>query len=550
MNRKNKIKVRDKPKRKFFNSGYSEGGASLLKNTLKSYFPAHFSAKSDIDANLSTLRSRAADLVMNSPIGAAAVKTQLTGVINSGLKLFPRINGELLGLSADEARAWCRKAKQEFELWANDLACDFYARNNFSELQRIAYISEIMDGDCFCAFRRRVPRGDNPYTLKLQLIEAARVSNPINGGKGIVGGVPFNIEMEGYKKNSRIVNGIEVDRNGIIQAVWISNRIWNEPFTSTTDLTWQRVKVFGDSSGTRNILHLCFDTRTEQFRGEPYLAPVIEPLKQLSRYADAELTSAIIKSFFSIFFVQPDANHLMDDILPRTDIPVASQDEKSPCVDVTEYKLGSGTMSALPRGVDVKSIDSSNAQSTFESFTNQFVQQIGAALNLPSEVLQKSFKASYSASKAALLQAADEFRQRRESFVNDFCQPIYEIFLAEAVAIGRIDAPKFFEDPVIRRLWSSADWHNETSHLLDPVKEVQASALKIQLGLSTYAKESAEICGTDYEENLRQLYLENSLRENLLPNAQTNNFSQDNSADDNDNDNEDEENHFGNQSNL
>ena len=510
MSRRNKLKVRDKPKISVKNSGYSGGGASLSKKTLKSWFPSHYSAKSDIDANLSTLRDRAADLAINSPIGAAAIKTQVTGVINAGLKLFPRINGEVLGLSDDEAREWNRKTKREFELWANDFNCDFYGRNNFFELQRIAYTNELVDGDCFSVFRRRVPRGDNPYTLKLQLIEAARVSNPLGAGRGIVGGVPTIIEMEGKTKGSRIVNGIEVDRNGTIQAVWISNRVWNEPFALNPELKWQRVKVFGDNSGTRNILHLCFDTRIEQFRGEPYLAPVIETLKQVSRYGDAELTSAIIKSFFSIFFVQPESNF---------DIYQIAGDEKpditAPCLDVTDYKLGSGTMSALPRGVDVKSIDSNNAQSTFESFTNQFVQQIGAALGVPSEVIQKSFKASYSASKAALLQAADEFRQRRESFINDFCQPVYENFLAEAVALGRIDAPKFFDDPVLRREWCKANWHNETSHLLDPTKEVQASLLKIQSGLSTYSKESAEICGTDYEENLRQLAIEKKLRENL-----------------------------------
>lgn len=510
MSKKNKIKVRDKPKISVKNSGYSDGGSSMTKKTLKSWLPSHYSAVSDIDQNLLTLRDRAADLAINSPIGSAALKTQITGVINAGLKIFPRINGESLGLSDEEARSWNRKAKQEFELWANDLSCDFYGRNNFFELQRIAYNNQLLDGDCFSVFRRRMPKGDNPYSLKIQLIEAGRVSNPLNSG--IAGGSVTQTEMQGTTKGSRIVNGIEVDRNGIIQAVWISNRIWNEYSATRPELKWQRVKFYGDKSGTKNILHLCFDSRIEQFRGEPYLAPVIETVKQISRYADAELTSAIIKSFFSIFFVQPDSNF---------DIYQIAGEEKpditAPCLDVTDYKLGSGTMSALPRGVDVKSIDSSNAQSTFESFTTQFVQQIGAALNLPYEVLMKSFKASYSASKAALLQAADEFRQRRIAFINDFCQPVYENFLAEAVALGRIDAPKFFDDPSVKKEWCRCDWHNETSHLLDPLKEIQAAVLKINSGLSHYEKESAELCGVDFYETAKHLAEEQNLLKNFSP---------------------------------
>lgn len=479
--------------RKYKNSGYSEGGASTKNKSLKLWNPQHFSAKSDIDMNLQTLRNRAADLVCNSPLGAAAVKSQLTGVINSGLKLFPRIKADDLGLSPEAAREWNRRTKQEFELWANDLTCDFYGRNNFFELQRIAYLNELTDGDCFCVFRRRVPRGDNPYSLKLQLIEAQRVSNP---------SYSIGVECAGEKKGSRIVNGIEVDKSGILQAVWVSNRIWNEPTNLNPELTWQRVKINGEKSQTRNILHLCYDTRIEQFRGEPYLSPVIETIKNVSRYADAELTSAIIKAFFALFFEQPEGNFDINQIGLTTN---------DPCLDVTEYKAENGSAIALPRGVTVKAIDNSNAQSTFESFTNQFVNQISAALNLPSEVVLKRFQSSYSASKAALLQAQEEFRQRRLAFVQDFCAPIYEQFLLEAVALGRIDAPGFFDDAVKRRQWSAADWRTETSHLLDPLKEVQASALKLQLGLSTYEQEAAELCGTDFFENARQLALEREL---------------------------------------
>ena len=481
--------------RKYKNSGYSETGASLTKKSLKLWHPQHYSAKSDIDINLKVLRDRASELG-TTPLGAAAVRTQLTGVVNSGLKLFPRIKADDLGLSAEAAREWNRRTKQEFELWANDLSCDFYGRNNFFELQRIAYWNELTDGDCFGLFRRRLPRGDNPYSLKIQLIEAQRVSNPH--------GYSTAVESPGKKKGSRIVNGIEVDKSGILQAVWISNRIWNEPTNINPELTWQRVKLNGEKSGTRNILHLCYDTRIEQFRGEPYLSPVIETIKNVSRYADAELTSAIIKAFFALFFEQPEGNFDINQIGLKND-------DDSPCLDVSEYKAENGSAIALPRGVTVKAIDNANAQSTFESFTNQFVAQISAALNLPSELILKRFQSSYSASKAALLQAQEEFRQRRAAFVQDFCQPIYENFLVEAVALGRIDAPGFFDDAVKRRQWSAADWRTETSHLLDPLKEVQASQLKLQLGLSTYEQEAAELCGTDFFENARQLSLEREL---------------------------------------
>lgn len=489
------------------NSGYSDGGASNTRNTIKTYQPQHFSAKEDIDRNLKTLRDRAHDLAINSPIGAAVIHSQATNVIGVGLKLFPRINAKALGMTPEQAREWSRKTKQEFELWANSaLACDFLRRNNFYELQRIAFSSYLIDGDNFCLFRRRLPTQFNPYSLRLQLIEAGRVSNPQQGGMASVS----SVEMKKIGSNNRIVNGIEVDRQGAQVAIWIANRYYNEPTSLDAELKWQRVRWYGRDSGERNVLHICADSRPDQFRGVPILAPVIEPLKQIARYADAELTSAIIKSFFSIFFVQPLSSLEVNNIL-------GEDDAGKPIVDVNEYRLGSATMAALPRGVDVKAISNTNAQNTFDSFISAFAKQIGAAVGVPFEVLLKNFTASYSASRAALLQAQDEFRLRKVQFIHDFCAPIYEQFLAEAVALGRIDAPGYFDDPVKRAAYSAADWYNPALKFLDPVKEVQAMILRLNAGLSTYRQEIAEATGQDFDDVIETLAQERELLNELPP---------------------------------
>ena len=494
-------------KKTFKNSGYSSGGASYEKPSLKSYLPKHYSAESDIDLNLEILRNRCADLVMNSPVGSAAVNTMTANVVSSGLKLFPRLNAKSLNLTPEQAINWSRKTKQEFELWAENLNCDYYRRNNFASLQKIAFMSYMTDGDCFCLFRRRYPNKNFPYTLRLQLIEAARVSNPQD--KGAV--FPNNVEVK-LGNGNRIINGIEIDESGQFKAVWISNRIATEYLTDVGKIEWKRVKIFGDESGNRNVLHICSDLRTEQFRGVPLLAPVIEAIKQLSRYADAELTSSIIKSFFSIFFTQ-DVNtsgYDLNQILPEEDT-----DEQLQQV-MRDYKLGAGTITSLPRGVDVKAVDRSNAQSTFDPFVSSFLKLIGSALNLPYEVLLKNFQNSYSASRAALLQAESEFRQRRSAFIEDFLKPVYQAFLTEAVALGRIKAEGFFEDPLKKFLWSQCEWYCEMSKVLDPIKEVQGSQMRIELGLSTRQKEAAELCGLDFWDNLDELAIEKILTKDIL----------------------------------
>jgi lambda family phage portal protein len=263
----------------------------------------------------------------------------------------------------------------------------------------------------------------------------------------------------------------------------------------------------GEETGIPNILQICHDTRADQYRGVPYLAPVLETLKQTSRYTTAELASAIVKSFFSLFFTETPSGSTLDNVLGSS----FDGDPTAPCVDVGEYALGPGTLNALPSGVDVKSVDASNAQSTFGIFIEALLKQVGAALGQPYEVLMKSFTSSYSASRAALLQAWDEYKQRRIWFARDFCQPIYEVWLTEAVALGRIDAPGFFDDPIIRAAWCNAEWFGPTMSILDPVKDVNGSHLRVMYGLSTREREAAEMTGSDYEENLEQLAYEKSL---------------------------------------
>lgn len=50
-----------------------------------------------------------------------------------------------------------------------------------------------------------------------------------------------------------------------------------------------------------NILHIIETERPDQYRGVSYLAQVIEPLLQLRRYTETEITAAMIESSFAGF---------------------------------------------------------------------------------------------------------------------------------------------------------------------------------------------------------------------------------------------------------
>lgn len=493
-------------KGKIVNSGYSEGGASRSKSTLAAYNPIKSSAQADVDVNLSTLRARSSDLYCNTPIGAAALNTPRNAVIGAGLRLSPKIDYLALGMTQEAAKEWQRNTRREFSLWAESVDCDLYRKHNFYDLQDIVYLNYLIDGDAWAAFKYRKPIGNNPYCLKLQLFEASRVCNPDSCSN--LGMASYEtIVMRNPANGNDIINGVEIDRDGAVVAYWIANKVPYDLVNTGKQLFWARVEAFGKRTGRPNVLQISHEERPEQYRGVPYLAPVIEVIKQVCRYTNAELMAAVIKAYFAIFLTSKDANTSdIYDALDAAGDKGMSFEEKREILNGINIDMGS--INLLPDGVDVKAIDGSRTMSTFEPFTSTLLTQIGAANNVSADVIMSRFQASYSASRAALMQAAATFKTRRTWFVRDFCQPVYEAWLAEAVAIGRIKAPGFSDDPKITKAWCRAEWFGPTMGLLDPVKEITSAALKRKYGFSTGEREAAEISGTDYDDNIAQLAAE------------------------------------------
>ena len=96
----------------------------------------------------------------------------------------------------------------------------------------------------------------------------------------------------------------------------------------------------------------------------------------------------------------------------------------------------------------------------------------------------------------------------RNWFASSFCKPVYEIWLSEAIARGRVSAPGFFSDPLVREAWLGSEWIGPSQGQLDPVKEVNAEILSIQNGLTTHETAASKINGSDWDTNIDQLEME------------------------------------------
>lgn len=476
------------------NSGYSEAGASYSKRALRSFNPTSAAPNEDIDYNNQTLRERSRNLYMSSPIAASALKTNRTNVIGQGLILKSQIDKEILGISPETALNWQKHTEAEFNLWAADKqACDATGVNDFYSIQQLCLISWLLSGDAFCVFKYQPSTFFNPYQLRLHIIEADRISTPfsvtLNG---------LNYITDGKAPNgNKIYDGVEIDTNGKIVAYHISNTHRSSIANLTVNKTWQRVEAYGAKTGTPNILHIMESERPEQYRGVPYLAPVIETLLNVRRYTESELTAAVIQSFFTAFVKTENADDNPFNEADGIDYAPVQKSED-------EYELGPASINFMQPGESVDFANPTRPTSNFDTFVKSMVRQIGSALEIPNELLLKEFSSSYSASRGALLEAWKAFRMRRQWLVNDFCAPVYAKWLDEAVAIGRINAPGYFNNPIIRKAWQGAIWEGPAPGMLDPTKEIEAETKSIAAGFSTHKLSTAKLNGGDWDKNIAE----------------------------------------------
>lgn len=461
-------------KKKIKNSGYSRHAASPMKTSMRGWLTDIASPYEDIEDNIEVLRERSRDLYMGAPIASGVLKTMRTNIVGSGLRLNSRVDATILNMSGEEADAYQTQVEREFALWAESKNCDIARMNDFYALQQLAFLSFLMSGDVF-ALLPMYERSGSPYSLCIQLLEADRVCNPNNMAS----------------LDEKIINGVEIDRKGEVVAYHIAQK--HPKSTRALQNEWVRVEKFGKKTGRPNVLHLVDLERPDQRRGVPFLTPVIESLKQISRYTTAELMAAVVDAMHTVF-IESEAED-------RDNLGGISMEEEIDSEDESTIEIGNGAVNFLREGEKMHESKPSRPNTAFDGFVTAMCRQIGVALELPYEVLMKHFTSSYSASRGALLEAWKMYRMRREWLARNFCQPIFEEFLAESIALGRIYAPGFFDDPLIRKAYSKAEWNGPSEGQLDPLKEVNAAEKRVMNGFSTRTRESLELTGSDFFSN-------------------------------------------------
>lgn len=465
---------------------YGSHGASQTLNSMVGWIIDAGNAEDNIDLYSSTLRKRARDLYAGGGLARSGPETLTTSVVGWGILPKPKIDGDYLEMT-DEAREEAEKAiAREFRLWAGNTMCDATRRQNFYGIQQLAFLSMLMSGDVFALFGMKENKR-TPYQTTIRLLEADRICNPDSSG-----------DSEGTATDSggRIVDGVETDQEGTVIRYHVASR---SPIAEndSSELIWTAIDAFGADTGYPNILHVMTYERPEQCRGIPFVAAEIEQLKQFTRYMNAELAANVVSAMLTCFITsdQDDGSFGMQDAVNKED--KVTDDDIS-------LELAPGAVYSLPPGKKIETVNPLRSNSQFETFVNTCITVIASSMGIPKEVLTKKYESNYTAARAALLDFWRTVKVYRTRFNDDFNQPIYEQWLSEAVATGRIDAPGFFDDPAVRQAWCGCVWMGASMGHVDPKKEVAAAESRIANNITTQEQEAAEYNGNDWAANIRQ----------------------------------------------
>lgn len=467
------------------------GGAASANGGSRWWNPRPRDARSDTLPSLGMERGKSRELARTSPIACGAINTNIDRVVGTGLALSAQPNRLVLGWSVGQASDWKRQVQAEYSLWADSAESDQAQTLNFYEQQALVLRGTLESGDILTLLPDGKRTATQPYALRIQLLEADRVGNPL-----------------GQMDTTNIAGGVRFGTHGAPESYHVYDSHPGAGYTRGQSLyAGQWIDRLGPS-GRKRILHHFRKLRPDMPRGMPYLAPIVDCIKQISRYTNAEIAAAVISAYFTVFIESDSGN--------PAPVFAGETGADTPGGDIG---LGMGAVVGLAKGEKATFANPNRPNPNFEPFILGVISQIGMALGIPRELLIKQFNSSYSASKAALLDAWIYFRGVRTWLARSFCQPVYETWLAEAVAIGRVSAPGFFTDPLMRWAYTRASWHGDSMGSINPKDEVAGYVAAIDARIMTRERAEWEMFGSDFAETFDQKKGENDqlAAANMLP---------------------------------
>jgi lambda family phage portal protein len=438
-------------------------------------------ATQDADAanvnNLQALRNMVRDLTHRSGIVAGPLKRLTNNVVGHGIKPQARVkeDGEYDGvegappITAKRAEKFNYQIEKAWRRWYK--MSDSSLKQNFYEQQGLAFRAMVGDGEILAVLRSSSRQG-RIIPLCVELIEIDRLSSPLS-------------EIN----NPKIRNGIEFDNEGVPVRYFVLKRHpGSTGIISNASLSdYEIVDAYG-SNGLKKVIHLYDILRPGQSRGYTPFAAGLEDMQNLSRYKEAVIVGARIRSCLAVFIRKPMAYSTWN-----------AKGSNAEGQKISGFEPG--MIRYLNPGEEPFSLDPSGSIPEAAELTKQFLQWAANAVDMPYEVFANDWKdLNYSNARTVLLQAYLAFRVYQNYLVEHMCIPVWENFVSDCVVEDIVKADGFGlrKDDYFRSSWiiPGHEW-------VDPAKESEAASNDLNNLIDNLANILAGK-GEDWEESIEQ----------------------------------------------
>jgi capsid protein len=430
-----------------------------------------------------------------------------------GLRCVPHPNYRLLGKDHAWAIDWRQDVAAKWTDYCESVFFDAAQDQNFAGMTALVFGSAMANGEAL-VIPRWLPGRNPKYATCFQAVEADRLSNPLGVANTdwMRGGVEIDTYGAAVAYNIRKIHPGDLALSGGLglRGLWDRRRASGPngtvQFTGSTLLfDWERIPA-RTPWGRPRVIFARDKTRPGQTRGVPIISAIMPQFRMMDKFMQTELQSAIVNAMIALFIETPLGQDGLMDLFGTDDknlLEILDARTK-----VARAALRAGGIYALQPGEKASSHIPGRPGGTFAPVMEALYSIIGTGFNLPPELLLKNFqKSNYSSARAALLEAWRFFLGRREWLATYWCQPAYECWLEEAVDLGEVEAPDFYDH---RQAYCRAMWIGAGRGSIDPVKEEQGANLRIAGKRSTLQDELAKR-GLVLEEVVEQLKYEQKL---------------------------------------
>lgn len=444
-----------------------------------------------------TLRRRSYRLFTENRYAAGLVKRLITNVIHRGLTLEATPTGAILGKTDDEINDWTDDVEAKFEIWAENAELVSYNhRFTFGEQQENIYKTALLSGDCLIILRQHpVLR-----TPTIQVLDGSSVRSPLR-----------------YEGKNEIRHGVELDKKGRHLAYWVENA------SDPSGLKPIRIPAKGPKSG-RKIAWMVYGSkiRVDDVRGMPILGIVMQALKELDRYSDAEQRAAVLNSILAMMVKKgqdkPGSRPYARGAKRRDSVEVddSSSSGSTPRVWNINQQLPGMVIDELQYGEEPVSFSTARPNVNYRVFEEAMMATFAWVMEMPPNIYRLAFSSNYSASGAEINEFKIFLDKVRSAFATAVTKPIYKEWLVSMVLAGLIVADGLLEawrdisKFLISGAWFLSEWAGAIKPSLRRINDIKSYIAAIAEGLATRDMATKEIYGRKYTTIVKRLKKENS----------------------------------------